>query len=99
MDREHQAAMWRTLRGLAEAGLTVIAACADPAALVEDTDAAGRDLQGPLPLRPGSDGRGQSGERAEARRKQERGAHWCLQEEPSRSEGRAQAQATTKDPA
>jgi ABC-type multidrug transport system ATPase subunit len=101
MDREDQARMWRTLRGLAAAGLTVIAACADPTALVDGPHATDPDLQGPLPLRQGPDGRGRSEERAEARGKQERGARRCPREEPSRSAGRAQAQAqaTTKDPA
>ncbi|RKS10626.1 ABC transporter family protein [Nocardiopsis sp. Huas11] len=55
--REHQARMWRTLRDLAADGLTVIATCADPTALVEGSDPADRDLQGPFPLRQGTEER------------------------------------------
>ncbi|WP_304453650.1 ATP-binding cassette domain-containing protein [Nocardiopsis sp. YSL2] len=55
--REHQAEMWRTLRDLTTAGLTVIATCADPTALVEGPVTVDRDVQGPFPLRQGSDAR------------------------------------------
>ena len=58
--REHQTEMWRTLRDLTADGLTVIATCADPTALVEGPDALDRDVQGPFPIRQGSDDRADS---------------------------------------
>ncbi|MDT0327745.1 ATP-binding cassette domain-containing protein [Nocardiopsis lambiniae] len=49
---EHQVLMWRTLKGLSDAGLTVIATCADADALVDVADA---DVQGPLPIGQGEE--------------------------------------------
>ena len=45
---EHQAAMWLTLGRLSAEGLTVVAACADSAAL---DGVAGQDTRGPIPIR------------------------------------------------
>lgn len=47
---EHQALMWRSLKRLTDAGLTVIATCADADALAEVADT---DTQGPLPIDQG----------------------------------------------
>ncbi|NKY98472.1 ATP-binding cassette domain-containing protein [Nocardiopsis alborubida] len=44
----HQADLWRTLKGLSDDGLTVVATCADSDELSE---VAGPDTQGPIPLR------------------------------------------------
>ena len=44
----HQADLWRTLKGLSDGGLTVVATCADSDELSE---VAGPDTQGPIPLR------------------------------------------------
>lgn len=49
---EHQVLMWHTLKGLSDAGLTVVATCADADALVEVAD---DDTQGPLPIRQGEE--------------------------------------------
>jgi ABC-2 type transport system ATP-binding protein len=47
---DHQAHMWRTLKDLADEGLTVIATCADARELATVAD---RDTQGPLPITQG----------------------------------------------
>ncbi|MBR8743629.1 ATP-binding cassette domain-containing protein [Nocardiopsis sp. MG754419] len=49
---EHRASLWRTLKDLAEEGLTVIATCADAHGLDAVAD---RDTQGPLPIRQGGE--------------------------------------------
>lgn len=60
LNSEHQARMWRSLKDLADEGLTVIATCADARELGAVAD---QDTQGPLPIRQGEDGvAGESGE-------------------------------------
>lgn len=49
----HQADLWRTLKALADDGLTVVATCADSGELA---GVAGPDTQGPIPLRQDADG-------------------------------------------
>ncbi|MEV2276219.1 ATP-binding cassette domain-containing protein [Nocardiopsis sp. NPDC049922] len=50
LSSEHQADMWRTLKDLADEGLTVVATCADTD---EVHTVAGPDTQGPIPIRQG----------------------------------------------
>ncbi|MFE9245616.1 ATP-binding cassette domain-containing protein [Nocardiopsis sp. NPDC006938] len=52
LGRDHQAAMWRSLKNLTDEGLTVIATCADAQELGSVN---GPDTQGPLRIRQGDD--------------------------------------------
>ncbi|WP_017580807.1 ATP-binding cassette domain-containing protein [Nocardiopsis valliformis] len=64
LNDEHQARMWRSLKDLADEGLTVIATCADSREL--DT-VADQDTQGPLPIRQdGSGGKDETGNGTDA---------------------------------
>lgn len=63
LNDEHQAQMWRSLKDLADEGLTVIATCADSRELGAVAD---RDTQGPLQIRQGEDGRDAEGDKDNA---------------------------------
>lgn len=59
LNDEHQAQMWRSLKKLADEGLTVIATCADARELDAVAD---QDTQGPLPIgQGGSEGKDGTG--------------------------------------
>ncbi|OLT26814.1 ABC transporter [Nocardiopsis sp. CNR-923] len=89
---EHQAHMWRTLKDLADEGLTVIATCADTDQVHTVADS---DTQGPIPIR--------QGEPAHAAQDPERtgpgGVHIDELFDDARGEGRGEGEEDPRDQA